>query len=259
MGKILIGMVHLPALPGAPGAELSMDEIERRAVNEARTLLDAGFNGCILENFGDTPFHKDHVAPVTVAAMARVVAAVCHAFPDWRVGVNVLRNDARAALSIASVCGARFVRINVHVGATATDQGVVEGQAAETLRLRRALGSAVEIWADVQVKHGQSLAHADIALEAEDAVRRGHADTLVVSGRATGKATDLAELKRVTDLGLGVPVLVGSGADERSAPRYLEVADGIIVGTALKVSPDPTSPLDPERVGRFVAAARAGR
>jgi membrane complex biogenesis BtpA family protein len=175
------------------------------------------------------------------------------------VGVNVLRNDTVAALSIASVCGARFVRVNVHVGATATDQGVIEGRAAETLRLRRALASPVEIWADVRVKHGQSLAHADIALEAEDAVRRGHADALVVSGRATGKATDLAELKRVTDLGLGVPVLVGSGADERSASRYLEFADGIIVGTALKVSPDPTSPLDPERVGRFVAAARASR
>jgi uncharacterized protein len=259
VSKILIGMVHLPALPGAPRTELPMDAIEERAVSEAQLLSDAGFDGCILENFGDTPFHKDAVAPVTIAAMARVVAAVCRALPDWRVGVNVLRNDARAALSIAAACGARFVRVNVHVGATATDQGVIEGRASDTLRLRRALGVAVEIWADVHVKHGQSLAHADIVLEAEDAVLRGHANALIVSGAGTGKAAAASDVKRVTGMNLGVPIFVGSGVDARSVGPLLRVADGVIVGTALKVRRDPTTPLDPKRVQQFVTVARAAR
>lgn len=257
MGKVLIGMVHLPALPGAPRAELPMDAIEERARLEARVLREAGFHGCVVENYGDSPFHKDAVEAVTVAAMARVVAAICRDQPGWRVGVNVLRNDAQSAVAIAAACGARFVRVNVHVGATATDQGVLEGRAGKTLRLRRVLGAAVEIWADVHVKHGRPLAHADIEREAEDAVRRGHADALLVSGPGTGAAAELEDVRRVAGLGLGVPVLVASGVGERTVARFLEFADGVIVGTDLKTNGDTQAPLDPERTRRFVAAARA--
>jgi uncharacterized protein len=261
---MLIGMVHLPALPGSPRHTLPMEVLEERAVAEARLLHGAGFDGCMIENFGDVPFHKEQVEPVTVAAMARVVALVTRALPGWRVGVNVLRNDARAALSVATACGARFVRVNVHVGATATDQGVAEGRAADSLRLRHALGAPVELWADVHVKHGRSLAHANIEAEAEDAVQRGLADALVVSGAGTGKPTDLDEVRRVAGLRLGVPVIVGSGATAESVATFLAIADGVIVGTALKkaviVSRDSAAqaPLDTERVHAFVAAARRG-
>jgi uncharacterized protein len=265
VNKMLIGMVHLPALPGAPRHTVPMETLEERAVAEARLLYGAGFDGCIIENFGDVPFHKESAEPVTVAAMARIVTLVGRALPGWRVGVNVLRNDARAALSIATACGARFVRVNVHVGASATDQGITEGRAAETLRLRRALGAAVEIWADVHVKHGRSLAHEDIASEAEDAVQRGLADALVVSGAGTGKPTDLDDLRRVAALRLGVPIVVGSGATLESVGDLLAIADGVIVGTALKKTlpgareSGALAPLDPERVQAFVAAARPGR
>ena len=37
--------------------------------------------------------------------------------------MNVLRNDAAAALSIAAVAGATFIRVNVHTGAVVADQG----------------------------------------------------------------------------------------------------------------------------------------
>ena len=179
--------------------------------------------------------------------MARVVAAVRREAPDLRLGVNVLRNDARSALSIAAACGAQFVRVNVHVGATATDQGVLEGRAAESLRLRRALAAPVEIWADVHVKHGRSLAHESIVREAEDAVRRGHADALIVSGLRTGWATEMDDVRAVCSEELGVPVLVGSGVTEHNVGLFLTVADGVIVGTSLKERGVTTSPLDAER------------
>jgi hypothetical protein len=258
MGKLLIGMVHLPALPGAPRAALPMEAIEERARQEARLLREAGFHGCVVENYGDSPFHKNKVEPVTVAAMARVVAAIGREQPGWRLGVNVLRNDAHAAVAIAAACGASFVRVNVHVGAAATDQGVIEGGAAETLRLRRSLGASVEIWADVHVKHARPLSHAGIEREAEDAVRRGHADALLVSGPGTGAQAELEDVRRVAGLGLGVPVFVASGVTERTVTRFLEFADGVIIGTALKTNGDTQAPLDPERVRRLVAAARAG-
>ena len=211
-------MLHLQALPGSAGSprgDRSLDDIEARLIAEARLLQEVGFHAAIIENFGDVPFFKDRVDATTIAVMTRLACAVRAAVHELPLGINVLRNDARAALAVAVAAGAKFIRVNVHVGATATDQGVIEGRAAETLRARAALGADIAIWSDVHVKHGRSLAHASIADEAEDAVRRGRADALVVSGRGTGEATSLDDLRAVAELDLGVPIYVGSGVNRR--------------------------------------------
>ena len=124
---MLVSVIHLPALPGSATATRSLDDIRKRAVEEARQLHDAGFVALIVENFGDAPFRKT-VEPHTVAAMTRCVADVVD-LQLLKVGVNVLRNDGAAAIGIAAQTGARFVRINVLSGVYATDQGVIEGQA----------------------------------------------------------------------------------------------------------------------------------
>jgi len=255
--KHLVGMVHLPALPGAPGCDQSMESIEAVALQEARILQEAGFDAIVVENFGDVPFHGECVEPVTIAAMTRVVCRLRRELPDLQMGVNVLRNDARAALSIAAAAQATFVRINVHVGAAATDQGILQGRAAATLRLRRSLGTDVAIWADVHVKHGQSLAHETVADEARDAVERGLADALIVTGQGTGWRTDIDELRSVKALELGVPLYVGSGVTEQSLDLYLRESDGVIVGSALKEGGRARGALDAEKARRFMAAARA--
>lgn len=256
MKKALVGMLHLPALPGSPGGNQSLGDIEARLVAEARLLQEVGFHAAFVENFGDVPFFKDRVDAGTIAAMTRLACAVRVAVPELPLGVNVLRNDARAALAIAAAVGAKFIRVNVHVGATATDQGVIEGRAAETLRARAALGADVEIWADVHVKHGRSLAHASIADEAEDAVRRGLADALVVSGRGTGEATSLDDVRAVAELELGVPFYVGSGVTAETVESLLDVADGVIVGTSIKSDGKTTNPIDRRRAERFIEKAR---
>ena len=253
--KRLVGMVHLPALPGAPGAAVPMLEIEARAVQDAQLLAEAGFDACIVENFGDAPFHKERVDAVTVAAMARIVASIRRELPELQLGVNVLRNDAGAAVAIAAACGAEFVRVNVHVGATATDQGVVEGRAAETLRLRQALGARVQIWADVFVKHGRNLVYESIVDEARDAAERGGADTLIVTGKRTGWTTSIDDLRAVREAVPGVPVFVGSGVSARNVSLFLKETDGVIVGSALEIEGHAGNRIDPERVRRFVEAA----
>jgi predicted TIM-barrel enzyme len=114
----------------------------------------------------------------------------------------------------------------------------------------------VSIWADVHVKHGRSLAHPTIVDEAEDAVRRGLASALIVSGKATGELASLDDVRAVAALGLGVPVCVGSGVSAANVQEFLAASDGVIVGTALKRDGRTTAPLDPERARRFVDAAR---
>ncbi len=252
----LVGMVHLAPLPGAPRHHVSMSEIESRAVGEARVLHEMGFDACIVENYGDAPFHKEHAEPVTVAAMARIVAAIRRELTEMRVGVNVLRNDAASALAIAAATDAHFIRVNVHVGVTATDQGVIEGRAAETVRARRAHDAPVQIWADVHVKHGRNLSHASIAEEARDAVERGLANALIVTGAGTGQQTDTKQLRSVSQLQLGVPVYVGSGVTPGNVASILRMCEGVIVGSALKIDGRAENPLDPERVRRFADAVR---
>jgi len=256
MTKLLAGMLHLPPLPGSPLGRSSLDAIEKHVLADARVLAEAGFDAAILENYGDVPFFKDRVDPVTVASMTRLAVAVRSATGALRLGINVLRNDSASALAIAFAVDADLIRVNVHVGATATDQGVIEGRASETMRLRASLGADVEIWSDVHVKHGRSLAHSSIEGEAEDAVLRGLADALIVSGRATGEPASLDEVRRVKALDLGVPVYVGSGVTEKNLQEVLVASDGVIVGTALKQGGRTANPVERDRALRFVERAR---
>ena len=251
----LIGMVHLPPLPGAPNARLPMADVIDRAVAEARLLARSGFDAVIVENFGDAPFAAERVSPETVAAMGVVVDHVVHAV-KVTVGVNVLRNDASAALAVAVATGAAFIRVNILCGAYATDQGIITGSAHDLLRLRARIAPRVMIAADVHVKHATPISQPDIALAAEETAYRGGADALIVSGSATGSPTDLDAVRRVKEAVSDRPVWVGSGVTAERARDYLDVADAVIVGTCLKRGGKTTAALDPKRAAAFVKAAR---
>lgn len=167
------------------------------------------------------------------------------------VGINMLRNDAISALAVAVATGCDFIRVNVHYGVMATDEGIVEGEAHETTRRRRSLNADVQILADVLVKHATPVGQTDIGLVAQETLRRALADGLIVSGPATGQPTnshDVAAVRRAVFDGF---VLVGSGVNEKNASRILEHADGAIVGTSLKREGIVTNPVDPGRVRRL--------
>ncbi len=250
-------MVHLLPLPGSPGAR-PLSEVSERALRDADVLLAAGFDGLMIENFGDVPFHKDRTEPVTIAAMTRVAAALRQRCGERvELAINVLRNDARGALAVAAAVEASAIRVNVHVGARLCDQGIIEGRADETLRLRRSWGAEqVAIWADVAVKHSTPLGpEPDLGDETRDLVRRGRADVVIVSGVATGASVDPARLARVV-AAAGVPVLVGSGVTVDSVASLLQHAHGVIVGTSIKHEADVGAPVDPQRASALSQAAR---
>ncbi len=252
MNPRLIGMVHLGPLPGSPRFGGDLDAIVNAAVDDARTLMDAGFDAVLVENFGDAPFFADDVPKVTVAAMTRAVMAVAEL--GTLTGVNVLRNDAAAALAVAAVTGAGFIRVNVLSGVMYTDQGAITGRAAEVARMRAALAPGVAVFADVFVKHASPPAGLTLESAAADLWERGGADAIVVSGPGTGQAVDRGHLERVAAAAPGAPLYVGSGADAASAARLLEVSTGLIVGTAIKRDAVTTAPVDAERARMLVQA-----
>ena len=253
----LIGMVHLPPLPGSPRWAGSMDHAVATALTDARALVDNGMDALIVENYGDAPFTRGRVAAATVAAMTVIAHEIRRALPDTPLGVNVLKCDPRSALGVAAAVGARFIRVNVLAGAVVADQGIVQTDAYEVLRERRLLGSDVAIFADVQGKHAVPLVPVEIEQQARDLASRALADGLVVSGRATGEATPIDDVKRVRSAVPDTRILVGSGVTPESAPELLSLADALIVGTSLKYDSDVSKPVDPERVRRLVGAVGA--
>lgn len=250
-GKTLIGVVHLLPLPGSPRWNGNLKSVLNRASVEAGVLQDGGAHGIIIENFGDTPFRTGRVEPETVAAMTLAVHQLRSAV-SIPVGINMLRNDAISALAVAVATGAEFIRINVHYGVMATDEGMVEGEAYATTRRRRYLNADVRILADVLVKHAAPIAaQSDIGLIAQETARRALADGLIVSGPATGQPTnsfDVSVVRRAVPDGF---ILVGSGINESNVWRILEHADGAIVGTSLKREGLVANPVDPNRVRRL--------
>lgn len=245
---VLVGVVHLLPLPGSPRPSPGLDAVLRRARTDAAALAAGGVDAIVVENLGDAPFDATRVAPYTVAAMTRAALAVAEAAPDTPLGINVLRNDAAAALGVAHAVGAAFVRINVHVGAMVTDQGLIEGRARETLLERKRLGAeAVRIVADVLVKHAVPLGAWALEDAARDTALRGLADVLVVSGSGTGRPTRPEDVARVRAAVPGVPVWLGSGLRPEDVPLYPGL-DGAIVGTWFHQQDGLDQPIDPARV-----------
>ncbi len=248
------GVVHLGPLPGAPRFAGSLDAVLERACADARALVEGGVDCLIVENFGDAPFHAEHVPAETIAGLARALTEVAPLCGERPLGVNVLRNDARAALGLCASTPASFLRVNVHTGAMVTDQGVVEGRAAETLRERSRLAPEAVLLADVHVKHATPLGSESLEEAADEAFGRGGADALILSGLRTGGAVDLEHLVRVRERLPEAPLWIGSGLTADNAAALLPRVDGAIVGTALKEGGQVLAPVDPARVARLRAA-----
>jgi membrane complex biogenesis BtpA family protein len=250
-------MVHVSPLPGAPrfDSRAGLDGVIARAVADGRALKEAGFPALMVENYGDAPFFSSEVPPITVATLTRVVACVREE-TGMEVGVNVLRNDAISALAVAAATGARWIRVNVLSGLMFTDQGMIEGKAAEVARMRQAWCPEVAILADVFVKHATPPPGIDIGQAGLDIWERGGADALIVSGASTGSIPDLDRARELRLAIPGAPILVGSGATAANLGKLSKVANGAIVGSSLKAGGKASGPVDLEAAREVVAAAR---
>jgi uncharacterized protein len=249
--KVLIGVVHLPPLPGAPRWRGNLAAVIKKAVADARAYEQGGAHAVFVENFGDAPFTKAAVGPETVAAMAAAGCAVREAV-KLPIGFNVLRNDARSALALCAACGGDFIRVNVHSGAMLTDQGLIEGNAFETLRYREHIRPRAKIFADVHVKHAVPIGDWTLEDAAHDTLDRGLADALIISGGGTGMAADPDDVRRVREACPGARILLGSGVTRENAREFLCFADGFIVGSSLKAAGKLSNPVDPKRVAALV-------
>lgn len=251
--RALIGVIHLQALPATPSYSDPIERILEIAVREARLFEAAGFDGLILENMHDRPYARRSVGPEIVAAMTAAARAVGEAV-DLPFGIQVLAGANREALAIALAAGAAFVRVEGFVFAHVADEGILEGDAAELLRYRKAIDAAhIRVFADIKKKHSSHALTADVDLvETAHAAEFFQADGLVVTGTATGRPADPAEVAAVA-AAVGVPTLVGSGVTPNNVAGFAG-ADAFIVGSSIKEGGLWSNPVDPDRLGRMVQA-----
>jgi uncharacterized protein len=252
----VIGMIHLRALPGSPGWDNDFDAVMNAAIADADALVEGGVGALMMENYYDVPFFRTKVPPITVASMTKIAVSVRNRHPAIPLGINVLRNDVESALSIATVVKANFVRVNVLCGAVVTDQGIIQGDAAEVLRLREQIASDIAIWADLRVKHAAPMAERPTADEASDLRVRANADAIILSGSGTGAKADSRELSEAREALPDCPLLIGSGMTSDNLDEFAQ-ADGFIVGSSLKsIGPFGYPVVDVEKVHNFVTAVR---
>jgi membrane complex biogenesis BtpA family protein len=258
-GKLLIGMVHVGALPGTPANTQPIGALLAAARADATTYRDAGFDAVMVENMHDVPYVRDP-GPEIVAAMTRACAEVRSL--GLPTGVQVLAGANREALAIALAADLAFVRVEGFVYAHIADEGLIEACAGDLLRYRRQIGATgVAVFADIKKKHCAHAITADVdhAETARTAAFFG-ADGVIVTGTRTGVAPAADDLREVR-AAVTLPVLVGSGVTADNLPDLLPDASALIVGSAAKVGGLWSNPVCPERAQRLASAFReaAGR
>ena len=234
-----------------------MEQIYRKALEEVSILVKGGVHALIVENFRDKPFFPGRLPRETVASLAAVGREIIRGV-DIPIGINALRNDAESAMAIATAIGADFIRVNVHMNAVVSEQGIIQGTSHRTLRVRSALRSEVLIFADVGVKHAAPLADRGLAVETRDLTERGLADAIIVSGEMTGeetKASDVDIVRQHTHL----PLLIGSGVTPENIHRVYDKADGFIVGSYFKKDGKGNNFVEGRRVKRLMEKIRTLR
>uniref|UniRef100_A0A8C6SY29 Zgc:162297 n=1 Tax=Neogobius melanostomus TaxID=47308 RepID=A0A8C6SY29_9GOBI len=249
--SVVIGMIHVKALPGTPLSSLRMSEITEEACREAEVYCDAGVDGLIIENMHDIPYTFG-VGPEVCACMTAVCSAVRGLCPSLPLGVQILSSANQQALAVALASGLDFIRAEGFVFSHVADEGLLNACAGDLLRYRKQIGAEhVKIFTDIKKKHSSHALTSDVSIE--ETARAAEfflSDGLIITGTATGVQAEPQQLKEVSRA-VKIPVLIGSGVTYDNVEDYIE-ANAMIIGSHFKKDGHWANAVDPERVKRFV-------
>jgi membrane complex biogenesis BtpA family protein len=248
--KPLIGMVHLPPLPGYKGFP-GMDELVKHVETEVRLLEELGYDGVLIENEYDQP-HRVLAAPETLAAMAILTRNAVQSAKSIVVGTEILLNDPKASLAAAFAGGASFIRTDYFVDRMLRPEygGEMAIDPEGLIAYRRNLGAErIAIMADIQVKYATMITPRPIGDSASEAKEKG-ADAIIISGNLTGVAPDLTDLNQSVKALSNYPVFIGSGLNTDNIYEVLPIATGAIVGTGIM---DSSGRIVKDKAARLIA------
>ena len=254
--KVVLGMVHLPPLPGTPfHDEGSFERTLEVAVASARALAEGGADGCLVQTVDRVYASGEESDPARTTAMGLIVNAIVAATGNrFQIGVQLMANALKASLAVAKVAGGSYIRAGALVGATLTPHGLVEAHPLEVMDYRAKIGAQqIKVIAEVESMHfrwfGGDRSVAQVARAAHsagaDAVSLGHPD----------EDTTLQMIAAVRETVPGLPVILAGYTNHGNAARLLAAADGAYVGTCLERD-GWGGQIDPERVRAYVEIVR---
>jgi uncharacterized protein len=256
--KPVIAMAHFGPLPSTPTYDPAggVDALVEALRRDVRILLDGGVDALLFCNEADRPY-TFAADTADVATMARAIGEVRPT--DRPYGTDFLW-DPLAAMALAAATSAQFMR-EVVTGVYESDMGLWQPDAAALFRYRRALGAEnVRVLANVTPEFASPLGTRTPAERARSAVVSTTVDAILVAGARAGAAPERSVVQAVKEaVGQHVPVLLNTGARAETIADFLSVADGVIVGSWLKVDGYTWNPVDPVRVHAFMNAVRAAR
>lgn len=230
--KPVIGALHLLPLLGYTNS-FSLDDVIKKASEDLYAFEKGGVDSVIIENNYDIP-HTPFVGPETVASMTAVMG-ILQKQTKLPLGISVLWNDYKAALAIAVVSNASFIRVPVFVDSVRTMYGDIFAESEKVIHLRKKMNAEhVLLLTDIHVKHATLLSAYTLQESAKESVKAG-SDGLIITGKWTADAPDIKDLQDVRKSVGKFPILIGSGATCDTIQLF-QVTDGVIVGTALKTS-----------------------
>ena len=256
--KPAIAMIHVGALPGTPlhDEKAGIDGLVRNARSDLAALQGAGFDAVMFGNENDRPYELN-VDTASTATMAFVIGMLR---PEIRVpfGVNVLW-DAVSSVALAAATGASFVR-EIMSGAYASDMGIWNTQSAAAFRYRDRLGRRdLAMLFNISAEFASPLDRRNLVERARSTVFSSIPDAILVSGAITGEAAPLSDLADVKKAVPEVPVLANTGVKHATVGDFFAVADGCIVGSALKMDGKTWNAVDPDRAAEFMRLVRQAR
>jgi len=258
-GKTIIGMIHLPPLPGTPeGKDARFTDLCKFALSELEKLQSGGVDGVIIENFWNMPYFPNEVPSITIASMAAIAGRVIEQ-SSIPVGVNILYNDFLGEISIARAMDAAFIRAEVFVDPSLSETGIIQPSAASLYRERHFLNAdGIGIFADIHSKNTTPIWDRSLLESALDAQNRAKADAIIITGAGTGKPVVVEDLQNLREK-LTIPLLIGSGVTAQTITELIKNCDGAIVGSYFKTSGNINLPTDINRVRELVEAVKNSR
>ena len=253
--KPLIGCLHMAALPGSYYAAPSMtyrDQI-RRLKEDAKILMEEGFDACVFANEGDRPY-LSQVGPETIASYVRIAEEVA---ADLTIpyGCGVLI-DPIATLAVAKAIDAKFVRTYV----TGTYNGLFGWQTfnpGEIFRYQKQIGAEhVRVYTYFEPHAGTSMDKRLVEEQIDGALMNLPIAGVLIGGSRAGLPPKAAALGSVKSRFPDMPLILGSGGRVDNIKELLEFADGVIIGTSIKKDGILWNQIDPVRAAAFVKAAR---
>jgi membrane complex biogenesis BtpA family protein len=250
--KPVIGMIHLDALPGTPKHKGNVQDIFLKAMRESETYIEAGIDSIVIENMHDVPYLKRDIGH-EISTVMSIIGYEIKKRTEIPVGIQILAGANKAAMAVAKSAGLDFIRAEGYVYGHLADEGLMESDAGELMRYRKAINAEdILILSDIKKKHSSHAITQDISIEkTAQSAEFFLSDGIIMTGGLTGDPVNIDELKSVKVIS-SLPIIIGSGISLDNVNDYFQICDGFIVGSYFKEKGNWQNSVDKKRVTKFI-------